>query len=69
MNKIYGPFYLGIDETWHWHKECSQFPDIKKAKSMVSSSFPDEIELCCNCLQLDKKNISGSSARKDIHST
>lgn len=65
MNKIYGPFYLGIDETWHWHKQCPQFPDIKKAKSMISSTFPDEIKLCNNCIQLDKKNSYGSLENKD----
>lgn len=58
MNKIYGPFYLGNEGIWHWNKECPQFPDINKAKSMVSSTFPDEIELCSHCLKLDKNNTS-----------
>lgn len=58
MKKIYGPFYLGENNIWHWHTECPSFPDPKNSKTMVSSNFPDEIELCTKCQQLDKKDAT-----------
>jgi len=63
MTKLYGPFYEGKNQTWHWHTECPEFPQHPNPKMMVSSSFPDKLELCEICLQLDK-NDNGISAKK-----
>jgi hypothetical protein len=56
MNKFYGPFYEGENEIWHWRKDCPDFPSHPNPKMMVSSSFPDKIELCSTCQQLDKRD-------------
>lgn len=54
MNKIYGPFYLGENGVWHWHKDCPDYPKNPNPKVMVSSIYPDTIELCSICSKLDK---------------
>jgi hypothetical protein len=58
MKKIYGPFYLGIEKIWHWHKECPSFPDIKKLKQWSAQIFLMRLNFAANCLQLDKKDAT-----------
>jgi hypothetical protein len=53
MSKFYGPFYMGENEIWHWHSSCPEFPKHPNPKMMVSSSYPEKIELCGYCSKLD----------------
>ncbi len=56
--KFYGPYLREkkqvLNNLWHWYSECEEFPKTIRPESMVSSSRPDDGELCNNCLQIEK---------------
>ncbi len=55
--KFYGPYLRennkSVNNLWHWHKECPDFPVNLKSESMVSTSTPSPEELCKKCLIIE----------------
>jgi hypothetical protein len=55
LNKFYGPFFrYSEDDKWHWKQECSSFPATDHPQTKITNKFPDDTELCDECMRLDK---------------
>ncbi len=66
MKSFYGPFFQGEEGMWHWRKECPGFPAHANPKMMVSSSYPEKVELCDQCSKIDETDAVSNMKVPDI---
>ena len=66
MQKIYGPFFNNeTNGTWHWRKDCPEFPVNPNPKVMISTAPIDMKQLCVTCLLFDKTRTAEISNFKE----
>ena len=56
MTTVYGPYEMGEgDDTWHWHKDCSQWP---KRLGVSKTYRPKNRKFCPECEAKDDPSLA-----------